>query len=58
VPLERSTSMIEAIKTAGGTKAQLTILEGEGHLITSVVYVKPELHEWIFAQRLGNPSNP
>jgi predicted peptidase len=58
VPLERSTSMIEAIKTAGGTKAQITILEGEGHLITSVVYVKPELHEWIFAQRLGNPSNP
>jgi predicted peptidase len=58
VPLERSTSMIEAIKAAGGTKAQLTILEGEGHLITSVVYVKPELHEWIFAQRLGSPSNP
>jgi predicted esterase len=58
VPLERSTSMIEAIKTDGGTRAQITILEGEGHLITSVVYVKPELHEWIFAQRLGSSSNP
>ncbi len=58
VPLERSTSMIEAIKAAGGTKAQLSILTGEGHLIASGVYAKPELHEWIFAQRLGAPSNP
>jgi hypothetical protein len=58
VPLERSTSMIEAIKAAGGTKAQLSILAGEGHLIASGVYAKPELHEWIFAQRLGSPSNP
>jgi len=58
VPLERSTSMIEAIKAASGTRAQITILEGEGHLITSVVYVKPELHEWIFAQRLGDSPTP
>jgi len=58
VPLDRSTSMIEAIKGAGGSKAQLTILEGEGHLIASGVYAKPELHEWIFTQRLGSPSNP
>lgn len=58
VPLERSTTMIEAIKAAGGTKAQITILEGEGHLITSVVYVKPELHEWIFAQKLGDSPTP
>lgn len=58
VPLERSTSMIEAIKAAGGTKAQLSILEGEGHLIASGVYAKPELHEWIFQQRLGGSSNP
>ncbi len=58
VPLERSTSMIEAIKAAGGTKAQLSILTGEGHLIASGVYAKPELHEWIFAQRLGSLSNP
>lgn len=58
VPLERSTSMIAAIKAAGGTKAQITILEGEGHLITSIVYVKPELHEWIFAQKLGASPTP
>lgn len=58
VPLDRSTSMIEAIQAAGGTKAQLSILAGEGHLIASGVYAKPELHEWIFAQRLGSPLNP
>lgn len=58
VPLERSTSMVEAIQAAGGTKARLSILAGEGHLIASGVYAKPELHEWIFSQRLGNPSNP
>lgn len=56
VPLERSTSMIEAIKSSGGTLAQLSILEGEGHLIASGVYAKPELHEWIFAQR--RPISP
>lgn len=58
VPLERSTSMIEAIQAAGGAKAQLSILEGEGHLIASGVYAKPELHEWIFAQRLDSPPTP
>jgi pimeloyl-ACP methyl ester carboxylesterase len=58
VPLERSTSMIAAIKAAGGTMAQITILEGEGHLITSVVYAKPELHEWIFAQTLSTSPAP
>lgn len=56
VPLERSTSMVEAIKASGGEKVQLTILEGEGHLIAGGVYAKPELHEWIFAQKLN--SNP
>lgn len=58
VPLERSTSMFEAIKAAGGTKAILSILEGEGHLIATGVYAKPELHEWIFSQGLETPSAP
>ncbi len=54
VPLERSTSMVEAIEAAGGTKGQLTVLAGEGHLIAAGVYARPELHEWIFAQRLSS----
>ncbi len=58
VPLERSTSMVEAIKAAGGEKVQLTILEGEGHLIAGGVYAKPELHEWIFAQKLDSSPTP
>lgn len=55
VPLERSTSMVDAIVAAGGEKAKISILEGEGHLIAAGVYAKPELHEWIFQQRLAKP---
>src|SRR5690606_2260979 len=58
VPLERSTSMVEAVKAAGGTKIELSILAGEGHLIASGVYAKPELHAWIFAQRLATSPTP
>ena len=58
VPLERSKSMVDAIKAAGGTRVEFSILEGEGHLITSVVYAKPELHEWIFAQKLTPAPAP
>ncbi len=52
VPLERSTSMVDAIIAAGGEKAKISILEGEGHLIAAGVYAKPELHVWLFQQRL------
>lgn len=55
VPLERSTSMVNAIVAVGGEKAKISILEGEGHLIAAGVYAKPELHEWIFQQRLEKP---
>jgi dipeptidyl aminopeptidase/acylaminoacyl peptidase len=56
VPLVRSTSMVEAIEAAGGALAKLSVLEGEGHLIASGVYARPELHEWIFEQRLPSAS--
>jgi pimeloyl-ACP methyl ester carboxylesterase len=55
VPLERSTSMVNAIVATGGEKAKLTVLENEGHIISNLVYAKPELHEWIFQQRLEKP---
>lgn len=51
VPVERSRTMVAAIKAAGGTVINYTELAGEGHLITSVVYPRTELHEWIFEQR-------
>lgn len=58
VPLERSKSMVDAIESAGGEKVKFSILEGEGHLIAAGVYAKPELHEWIFAQRRGSSFVP
>ncbi len=58
VPLERSKSMVDAIKAAGGTRVEFSILEGEGHLIAAGVYAKPELHEWIFTQKLTSAPAP
>jgi predicted esterase len=52
VPLERSKSMVDAIQAAGGDKVIFSILEGEGHIIASGVYAKPDLHTWIFQQKL------
>lgn len=51
VPVERSRSMVEAVKAAGGEWMNYTELAGAGHLITATVYPRPELHDWIFAQR-------
>ena len=55
VPVEKSRIMVAAVKAAGGN-IQYTELPGEGHLITSVVYAKPELHQWMFQQRKGVPA--
>ena len=38
-----------AVKAAGGTLINYTELEGHG--ITGAVYPRPELHQWLFAQR-------
>lgn len=38
---------------SGGELIKYSELEGEGHSISGIVYAKPELHEWIFAQRKG-----
>jgi predicted peptidase len=52
VPIERSQSMVNAIQALGGEKVKLTTLVGEGHLIASGVYARPDLHQWMFEQRL------
>lgn len=51
VPLDRSQSMVDAIKALGGEKVEFTILKGEGHSISGGVYARPELHQWMFEQR-------
>jgi hypothetical protein len=43
--------MVEAVKAVGGELMNYTELAGAGHLITATVYPRPELHDWIFAQR-------
>lgn len=51
VPVERSRTMVEAVKAAGGERMNYTELAGAGHLITGTVYPRSDLHEWLFAQR-------
>lgn len=53
VPVERSRVIFKAIEDAGGTHVKYSELAGEGHGITGVVYAKPELHTWMFEQKLG-----
>jgi dipeptidyl aminopeptidase/acylaminoacyl peptidase len=56
VPVDRARAMSAALKAVNG-KTQYTELAGEGHGITGVVYGKPELHEWMFAQKLGTAAS-
>ena len=53
VPVDRDRVAVAAVKAAGGTLIKYTELAGEGHNITGIVLAKEELHDWIFAQRLG-----
>ena len=51
--IDRLQALADKIQDAGGEVIQYSELAGEGHLISGIVYAKPELHEWIFAQRKG-----
>ena len=55
VPVERSRNMIEAIRRAGG-KPKYTEYPGVGHNSWDKAYSDPELYQWLFAQRLSDPS--
>jgi predicted peptidase len=50
VPVERSRSVVEALKKAGGNP-KYTEYEGEGHLIWKRAYAEPELADWLFSQK-------
>jgi predicted peptidase len=50
VPVERSRSMVEALKQAGGSP-KYTEFPGVGHNSWSKAYALPETWEWLFAQR-------
>lgn len=53
VSVERSRTMIAAIRRAGGgaAAARYTEYKGEGHTIWEKVFREPELLPWVFAQR-------
>jgi predicted peptidase len=50
VPVERSRSMIAALKAAGGTP-KYTEYAGMGHGIWEKAYADPDLVQWLFSQR-------
>jgi predicted peptidase len=50
VPVERSRTMVEAVKAAGGT-VQYTEYEGVGHDSWSPAYRDPATLDWLFRQR-------
>jgi predicted esterase len=50
VRYSRSKTMIEALEKAGG-KPKFTTLEGEGHMIWDGTMAKPEVLDWLMAQR-------
>ncbi|NQT17067.1 MAG: phospholipase [Planctomycetes bacterium] len=50
VPVARSRSAVESLKSAGG-KPKYTEYEGMGHNVWSRAYHEPELRDWLFRQR-------
>ncbi len=53
VPITNSVQMVRAIKTAGGRKVRLTILEHYGHNSWSPAYASPDLYQWLLSHQLS-----
>ena len=51
VPPDRGTMILEAIKKAGGKKAEVIILPGEGHAAGRAAFEKLDFARWMFAQK-------
>lgn len=51
VPVERSRSMVEAVKAAGGTKITYLERTGEGHGVWGPTYQDVKNIDWLFSQR-------
>jgi predicted peptidase len=56
VPVDRSRTMVAAVKAAGGELINYSELAGEGHGITGVVYPREDLYEWLFKQVKKGPA--
>lgn len=53
VPADRGEMVMKAIKKAGGTKAQVIVLPGEGHGAGRIPAADPEFVKWMFSQKKG-----
>jgi len=51
VPVARSREMVEAIKTAGGTRLKYTEYPGVGHNSWDAAYADSMFAQWLFAQK-------
>jgi len=56
VPVERDRVSVAAVKAAGGLLMKYTEFPGVGHSLSGLVYPMPELHRWLFEQRLAAVS--
>lgn len=56
-PAEKSREMYAALQKIGANCRYLE-LKGAPHVISNLVYPKPELHEWLFAQQKGQKEKP
>lgn len=56
VPVDRSRTMVAAVKAAGGELINYSELAGEGHGITGVVYPREDLYDWLFKQVKKGPA--
>lgn len=56
VKVERSRSMIAAIRRAGG-KPRYTEYEGADHVVWNMAFNEPELLPWVFAQKLNSKGD-
>ncbi|MBQ7302437.1 MAG: prolyl oligopeptidase family serine peptidase, partial [Clostridia bacterium] len=51
VPVSGTRAMVDAVQAAGGKVLRYEELEGEGHLIQIPIFKRPEVSEWLFAQK-------
>lgn len=51
VPADRGEMIMKAIKKAGGEKAQVIVLPGEGHGAGRIPAADPEFVKWLFSQQ-------
>jgi predicted peptidase len=58
VPADRGAMILKAIENAGGKKAEVIVLEDEGHGAGRVPFGDPEFFKWLFSQKSGSGVGP